>query len=114
MPSTHFSVKVSSALWSQMRLSMRHSVMTGSITFSSNWPASAAKLTVVSLPITLKQTWLVTSGMTGLTLPGMMEEPGAIGGRFTSCRPQRGPEAMRRKSLQIFDSLMARRFRAPE
>ena len=66
-------------------------MMIGSITFSSNCPASAAKLTVASLPITLKQTWLVTSGITGFTLPGMIEEPGALGGRLISFKPQRGP-----------------------
>ena len=56
MPSTHSSVSVSMAFFSQMRLSKSDSVMTGSITFSCNCPASAAKLTVVSLPITLKHT----------------------------------------------------------
>ena len=40
----------------QIRLSKRDSVITGSITLSCNCPASAAKLIVVSLPITLKQT----------------------------------------------------------
>ena len=79
---------------SQVWLSMMHWVMTGSMTLSWSCPASAAIITVVSLPITLKQVWLVTSGMTGFTLPGMMLEPGAIGGRLISWRPQRGPEAM--------------------
>ncbi len=32
-------------------------------------------VTVVSLPMTLKHTWLTTSGTTGFTLAGMMEEP---------------------------------------
>ena len=57
-----------------------------------------------------KQTWLTTSGITGLTLPGMIDEPGCIAGRLISCRPQRGPDESRRRSLQIFESLIARLF----
>ena len=49
--------------------------MTGSNAFSCSWPASAAAVTVASAPMTLKATWFTTSGMTGLTLPGMMLEP---------------------------------------
>lgn len=49
---------------------------TGSKTFSSSCPASAALAIVTSLPMTLKQAWLQTSAMTGLTLPGMIELPG--------------------------------------
>jgi hypothetical protein len=30
---------------------------------------------VTSLPITSKAIWFTTSGITGLTLPGMMDEP---------------------------------------
>jgi hypothetical protein len=43
-------------------------------------PASAAIETVRSLPITRKQTMLTTSGITGLTLPGMIDEPGCLAG----------------------------------
>ena len=88
--------------------------MIGSITLSCNCPASAAMHTVVSLPMTLKHTWLVTSGITGFTLPGMIDEPGAIGGRFISCKPQRGPDAISRKSLHVLLSLTAKRFKAAE
>ena len=105
IPSIHFSRSVSIAFGNQVRSSIRHSVMIGSITFSCNCPASAAIITVVSLPITLKQVWFVTSGITGFTLPGIILEPGAIGGRLISFRPQRGPEANRRRSLQILESL---------
>jgi hypothetical protein len=41
--------------------------MTGIMTFSSSWPASAATQTVVSQPITWKHTWLTISGTDGLT-----------------------------------------------
>ena len=88
--------------------SKMHAAITGSITLSCSCPASAAIVTVRSLPITRKQTWLTTSGMTGLTLPGMIDEPGCIAGRLISCSPARGPEESRRRSLQIFESLIAR------
>src|SRR5271157_5252855 len=62
----------------------------------------------------LKQTWFATSGITGLTFPGMMLEPGCMAGRLISLRPARGPEARSLRSLQIFESLIARLFRTEE
>ena len=88
--------------------------ITGSITFSSSWPAEAASITVVSRPIARKEAWFVTSGITGFTLPGMMEEPGWRIGRLISERPVRGPEASRRISLQTFVSFTARLLTAEE
>jgi hypothetical protein len=41
-------------------------------------PASAAMVTATSCPITWKQTWFTTSGITGLIFPGMMDDPGAM------------------------------------
>ena len=79
-----------------------------------SWPASAAKVTVASLPITSKAIWFTTSGITGLTLPGMIDEPGCNCGRLISLKPARGPEARRRRSLQIFESLTAVRLMTPE
>ena len=61
--------------------------MIGSNTFSCSWPASAAIVTVTSPPITSKHTWFTTSGITGFTLPGMIDEPGCIGGRLISPKP---------------------------
>ena len=49
--------------------------ITGSKALSCNCPASAAAVTVASAPMTLNATWLTTSGMTGLTLPGMIDDP---------------------------------------
>ena len=68
----------------------------------------------MSLPITSKATWFTTSGMTGFTLPGMMEEPAWTAGSAISPMPARGPEESSRKSLQVFESLTAMRFRTPE
>ena len=52
--------------------------------------------------------------MTGLTLPGMIELPGCVGGRLISLRPARGPDDNSRRSLQIFEITTAARLSAPE
>src|SRR5947209_18299809 len=44
----------------------------------------------------------------GLTLPGMIEEPGSFSGIFNSPIPALGPEAYQRTSLAIFISAPAR------
>ena len=41
--------------------------------------------------MTTKQTWFTTSGMTGLTLPGMIEEPACTAGRLISPKPGARP-----------------------
>ena len=68
---------------------------------------------VTSLPKILKQTWLTTSGITGLTLAGMIDEPAWRSGRLISFSPARGPDDRRRRSLQILDSFIAARLMAP-
>ncbi len=80
-------------------------VITGSMTFNCSCPAEAASVTVRSRPITRNAVWFTTSGITGFTLPGMIEEPGCFCGRLISLKPQRGPDASRRMSLQILVSL---------
>ena len=83
--------------------------MTGSNAFSCSCPPSTAIVTVRSAPATAKATWLTTSGMTGLTFPGMMLDPACCAGRLISPNPACGPDESRRRSLQIFESLMALR-----
>ena len=78
--------------------------ITGSITFSSKLPEAPANVIAASLPITCAHTISVASGMTGLTLPGMMLDPGWRSGRWISARPVVGPLAIQRRSLQIFTS----------
>ena len=70
-------------------------------------------MTVVSLPITLKHTWFTTSGTTGFTLAGMIEEPACNSGKLISLIPARGPEESKRKSLHTLESFTAVRFNAP-
>ena len=110
MPSTQWTRSVRVAFTNIVCASKMQAAITGSKTLSWSCPLSAAIETVRSLPITRKQTMLTTSGMTGLTLPGMIEEPGCLAGRLISRSPQRGPEDSSRRSLQTFDSLMARLF----
>ena len=114
MPFTQRSASVRQPLRRCVTLLNRLCAMIGSKAFSCSWPASAAKLTVTSLPITSNAIWLTTSGMTGFTFPGMMLEPACIGGRLISPRPARGPLAKSRRSLQTFDSLTATRFSTPD
>ena len=77
-------------------------------------PCEAAKPMAVSLPMTCTATIVTASHCVGLTLPGMMEDPGCIRGRFISWKPVRGPEDNNRKSLQIFDIFTAVLFRTPD
>ena len=67
-----------------------------------------------SLPITCAATCVTTSGMTGLTLPGMIELPFWSSGRKISASPARGPEPIRRRSFAIFVSETATVFSAPD
>src|SRR5450830_678932 len=61
-------------LASSSRLLSRFWAMIGSITFSSKLPDWPAMVITVSLPMTCAATMAVASGITGLTLPGMIEE----------------------------------------
>ena len=81
--------------------------MTGIMTFSSKLPAAAHQAMVASYPITCAQTISRLSAITGFTLPGMMLDPGWTAGRFSSPRPQRGPEPSQRISLAILVSATA-------
>ena len=59
---------------------------------------------VASLPITWAATIVTDSQMTGLTLPGMIDEPGCTAGIAISAMPARGPQPSRRMSLAILYS----------
>ena len=84
--------------------SRRLRASTGSITLSSKLPEAPATVIAVSLPITWAQTWRVASGITGLTLPGMMLDPGWRSWRWISASPAVGPQPIQRRSLQILTS----------
>ena len=77
-------------------------MMIGRMALSSKLPWLPAKATALSSPITWMQTITIASHWVGLTLPGMIDEPGSFSGSSSSPRPQRGPEASQRMSLAIF------------
>jgi hypothetical protein len=56
------------------------------------------------LPKTCTQTMVSASHWVGLTLPGMIDEPGSFSGSDSSPRPERGPEPRKRMSLAILKS----------
>ena len=51
---------------------------------------------------------VMASDCVGLTLPGMIDEPGSFSGRLSSPIPERGPLASQRRSFAIFVRLTAR------
>ena len=75
--------------------------MVGSKALSCSCPPSEASVTVRSLPMTRNATWLTTSGITGLTLPGMIDEPACTAGRRISPKP--GPRPARQQSQVVAD-----------
>ena len=72
------------------------------------------KAMAASLPMTWHATMLRASHCVGLTLPGMMDDPGSLAGNSSSLRPQRGPEPSKRRSLATFMRAQASTLRAPE
>ena len=101
MPVMHRSAKTRDTFASSRTDSSTLRAMTGSITFSSKLPAAPPNTTAASLPMTCATTWQTASHSTGLTLPGMIDEPGCRSGRNSSVRPVRGPEPIHRMSLLI-------------
>ena len=88
--------------------------MTGLKTLSWKLPCEPAKPTVASLPKTWVATIVMASHWVGLTLPGMIDDPGSFSGMMSSPMPSRGPEAYQRTSLAIFMSASARTRSAPD
>src|ERR671919_382554 len=76
-PSTHRSASSRDAEVRMRIDSNRLRAIIGTRTFSSKAPCVPATVTAMSLPITWAATWSTTSGITGLTLPGMIDEPSA-------------------------------------
>ena len=79
-------------------------MITGLHTFSSRLPRLPATATAVSLPMTWMQTMIMASHWVGLTLPGMIDEPGSFGGSTSSPSPLRGPDPSQRMSSAILVS----------
>src|SRR6478609_6952942 len=103
----HLDAKLLDAVASNSMDWSRLYAMTGSMTMSSKFAAWPPTVTVTSLPITCAQTMVTDSAMTGLTFPGIMDEPGCVSGKLISPSPQRGPDPSQRISLAIFIRLTA-------
>src|SRR5215213_5795400 len=88
--------------------SRTHFSIPRSMTFNSNWPAWAAIATETSFPIMLKHIMLRHSAKDGLTLPGIIDEPGCTAGIRISAKPAVGPEAIIRISFAILLRSIAR------
>ena len=56
-------------------------------------PLAAGEGDAASLPITWTQTMVIASVWVGLTLPGMIEEPGSFSGRISSPSPAARPRS---------------------
>src|SRR3569623_1473309 len=83
------SVAALMAVVSQSMASNRAEPIAGIITLSSSCPACVMCAMALSCPRTWKHTWFSISNITGLTLPGMMLEPGCTAGSRISPLPVR-------------------------
>src|SRR5271156_5649767 len=90
--------------------SSRQYVAIGTQTFNSNCPPWAASVMVESFPITLKHAIVSISAIAGLTLPGIIDEPGCIAGIDISFRPEYGPDPISLMSFATLISLTDRSF----
>ena len=112
-PSTQNRVKVAEASVSSRTECSTLWMITGLQTFSSRLPRAPAMATAASLPYTWMQTMIMASLWVGLTLPGMIDEPGSFSGRSSSPSPLRGPEPSHRMSSAILIREAARVRSAP-
>src|ERR1700683_1669371 len=77
-------------------------MITGLYTLSSKLPCDPAIPTAAVAPCTCTQTIVIASHCVGLTLPGMIDDPGSFSGMESSPNPHRGPEASQRISFEMF------------
>ena len=104
---------MSQALASRSRLPSRQSATSGRNGVQFQVARADGLAIAWSLAITSMAAWVTASGMTGLTLPGMIEEPAWRAGRRISPRPASGPRDSSRRSLAIFSRLRAQALRMP-
>ena len=113
IPMAQWSLKLTMPSASRRTLCRKLCATMGRNTFNSKLPDAPPKLMATSLPKTWAHSMVTASDCVGLTLPGMMEEPGSFSGMAISPRPLRGPEASQRTSLAIFIRLAASVLSAP-
>jgi len=78
--------------------------------FSSKLPSAPPMLTATSEAMTWMATISMASAWVGLTLPGMIDDPGSFSGNSSSPRPVRGPDPSQRRSLAILNNVTAADF----
>ena len=64
-------------------------------------------VTATSEAMTSMATISMASAWVGLTLPGMIDDPGSLAGKISSPIPVRGPEPSQRRSLAILNRVTA-------
>ena len=113
MPTAQWSLKLTRPSANRRTLCRKLWAIMGRNTFSSKLPDAPPKLIATSLPNTWHASMVTASLCVGLTLPGMMDEPGSFSGMLSSPMPLRGPLASQRTSLAIFIMLAASVLSAP-
>ena len=83
-------------------------------TFNSKCPCEPAIVIPLWFPITFTHTIVTASHWVGLTLPGIIEEPGSFSGRISSAYPALGPDPKNLISFDIFIKATAQVFKLPE
>ena len=112
-PLTHCRARLRAAAASKSIDCSRLYAATGIITLISKLPDCPATAIAASFPIACAATWQTDSGITGFTLPGIIELPGWTSGSVISPIPARGPDPSQRMSLLIFIRLTANVFSIP-
>ncbi len=113
MPTAQWSLKLVMPSASRRTLCRKLCATIGRNTFSSKLPDMPPMLMATSLPITCAASMVTASLCVGLTLPGMIDEPGSFSGMLSSPMPLRGPLASQRTSLAILFMLAASVLSAP-
>src|SRR5476649_1782701 len=85
----------------------------GELSLPENEPGSSIMPGKVNPTQCEALTMVSASHWVGLTLPGMMDEPGSFSGRLSSPIPARGPEPSRRRSFAILKRSAASALSAP-
>ena len=114
MPAMAVSASARIAFASSCIASSRSQAISGNITLSWKLPLWPAMDTAWCRPMTCAQTMHSASGITGLTLPGMIEDPGCSAGNSISPKPASGPEFIQRRSLPSFINATASALSCPD
>lgn len=102
-----WSTKLSIPSLNNSILSIIFFITNGLYTFNSKCPLLFANYIATSLPITYPHNIVNASHYVGLTLPGIIDEPGSFSGNYNSPNPDLGPEPKNLISLAILCNIVA-------